>query len=171
MAATTEYYTPAAYEPRAMDSLEDIGITAGMFADLKGYETMKSLVRDVFLKHGVESIGIGLPHKHYPLASNERIVALYNGEIRPVEYAFVPHRDLASVDKAMFPAAFARDIIQTLELTGLDSLLSIVRVGRDAHEEDTMELTFGRSSIVIPTTKEEEAKILEDNNIEGFQAA
>lgn len=45
MAASADIYTPAAYEPRAMDSLVDIDLVSGIFADRNGYETMSSLIR------------------------------------------------------------------------------------------------------------------------------
>ena len=106
------------------------------------------------MRRGVENLfGIGLLHRHYDLAPNEKIVELgpvssprivgddeeitsthlacTRRALKPIEFRFVPLSEISSTTPTVFLAAFAEDIIQALQMTGLHNVLAINLVERN----------------------------------------
>jgi hypothetical protein len=151
------------------------------------------------MKHGVDKVfGVGLLHRHYDIASNEKIVELgpvsspwvvgddevitggavlphtwrvFDGELKPTEFKFVPQRDVSNANRPVFPAAFVKELIGVLQETGLDEVLGVSLYEAGDPDNETMEVTYGRSSIVIPSTGLIGTKVIGPQGFEAFQAA
>ncbi|KAF5655017.1 hypothetical protein F25303_942 [Fusarium sp. NRRL 25303] len=198
-AAAVQTYTPASYDHRAVDAMTDVDVAAQRLQELNGLDHMKSCIRDVFMKHGVDKVfGVGLLHRHYDVAPNEKIIELgpvsspwvvgddevvtggsvlphtwrvFDGELKPTEFKFVPQRDLSNVDRPVFPAAFVKELIGVLQETGLDEVLGVSLYEAGDPDNETMEVTYGRSSIVIPSTGLIGSKVIGPQGFDAFQAA
>ncbi|ENH65728.1 hypothetical protein FOC1_g10001702 [Fusarium oxysporum f. sp. cubense race 1] len=198
-AAAVQTYTPASYDHRAVDAMTDVDVAAQRLQELNGLDHMKSCIRDVFMKHGVDKVfGVGLLHRHYDVAPNEKIIELgpvsspwvvgddevvtggsvlphtwrvFDGELKPTEFKFVPERDLSNVDRPVFPAAFVKELIGVLQETGLDEVLGVSLHEAGDPDNETMEVTYGRSSIVIPSTGLIGSKVIGPQGFDAFQAA
>ncbi|KAJ0136249.1 Uncharacterized protein HZ326_20759 [Fusarium oxysporum f. sp. albedinis] len=198
-AAAVQTYTPASYDHRAVDAMTDVDVAAQRLQELNGLDHMKSCIRDVFMKHGVDKVfGVGLLHRHYDVAPNEKIIELgpvsspwvvgddevvtggsvlphtwrvFDGELKPTEFKFVPQRDLSDVDRPVFPAAFVKELIGVLQETGLDEVLGVSLYEAGDPDNETMEVTYGRSSIVIPSTGLIGSKVIGPQGFDAFQAA
>ncbi|PNP83729.1 hypothetical protein FNYG_02946 [Fusarium nygamai] len=198
-AAAVQTYTPASYDHRAVDAMTDVDVAAQRLQELNGLDHMKSCIRDVFMKHGVDKVfGVGLLHRHYDVAPNEKIVELgpvsspwvvgddeaitggsvlphtwrvFDGELKPTEFKFVPQRELSNVDRPVFPAAFVKELIGVLQETGLDEVLGVSLYEAGDPDNETMEVTYGRSSIVIPSTGLIGSKVIGPQGFDAFQAA
>ncbi|EXA54767.1 hypothetical protein FOVG_02173 [Fusarium oxysporum f. sp. pisi HDV247] len=198
-AAAVQTYTPASYDHRAVDAMTDVDVAAQRLQELNGLDHMKSCIRDVFMKHGVNKVfGVGLLHRHYDVAPNEKIIELgpvsspwvvgddevvtggsvlphtwrvFDGELKPTEFKFVPQRDLSNVDRPVFPAAFVKELIGVLQETGLDEVLGVSLYEAGDPDNETMEVTYGRSSIVIPSTGLIGSKVIGPQGFDAFQAA
>ncbi|KAF5694269.1 hypothetical protein FGLOB1_14252 [Fusarium globosum] len=198
-AAAVQTYTPASYDHRAVDAMTDVDVAAQRLQELNGLDHMKSCIRDVFMKHGVDKVfGVGLLHRHYDVAPNEKIIELgpvsspwvvgddevvtggsvlphtwrvFDGELKPTEFKFVPQRDLSNVDRPIFPAAFVKELIGVLQETGLDEVLGVSLYEAGDPDNETMEVTYGRSSIVIPSTGLIGSKVIGPQGFDAFQAA
>ncbi|KAI1029062.1 hypothetical protein LB504_012949 [Fusarium proliferatum] len=198
-AAAVQAYTPASYDHRAVDAMTDVDVAAQRLQELNGLDHMKSCIRDVFMKHGVDKVfGVGLLHRHYDVAPNEKIIELgpvsspwvvgddevvtggsvlphtwrvFGGELKPTEFKFVPQRDLSNVDRPVFPAAFVKELIGVLQETGLDEVLGVSLYEAGDPDNETMEVTYGRSSIVIPSTGLIGSKVIGPQGFDAFQAA
>ncbi|EXM14862.1 hypothetical protein FOTG_16776 [Fusarium oxysporum f. sp. vasinfectum 25433] len=198
-AAAVQIYTPASYDHRAVDAMTDVDVAAQRLQELNGLDHMKSCIRDVFMKHGVDKVfGVGLLHRHYDVAPNEKIIELgpvsspwvvgddevvtggsvlphtwrvFDGELKPTEFKFVPQRDLSNVDRPVFPAAFVKELIGVLQETGLDEVLGVSLYEAGDPDNETMEVTYGRSSIVIPSTGLIGSKVIGPQGFDAFQAA
>ncbi|CZR35830.1 uncharacterized protein FPRO_00047 [Fusarium proliferatum ET1] len=198
-AAAVQTYTPASYDHRAVDAMTDVDVAAQRLQELNGLDHMKSCIRDVFMKHGVDKVfGVGLLHRHYDVAPDEKIIELgpvsspwvvgddevvtggsvlphtwrvFDGELKPTEFKFVPQRDLSNVDRPVFPAAFVKELIGVLQETGLDEVLGVSLYEAGDPDNETMEVTYGRSSIVIPSTGLIGSKVIGPQGFDAFQAA
>ncbi|KAF5988516.1 hypothetical protein FCOIX_425 [Fusarium coicis] len=198
-AAAVQTYTPASYDHRAVDAMTDVDVAAQRLQELNGLDHMKSCIRDVFMKHGVDKVfGVGLLHRHYDVAPNEKIIELgpvsspwvvgddeaitggsvlphtwrvFDGELKPTEFKFVPQRELSNVDRPVFPAAFVKELIGVLQETGLDEVLGVSLYEAGDPDNETMEVTYGRSSIVIPSTGLIGSKVIGPQGFDAFQAA
>ncbi|KAF5593539.1 uncharacterized protein FSUBG_9774 [Fusarium subglutinans] len=198
-AAAVQTYTPASYDHRAVDAMTDVDVAALRLQELNGLDHMKSCIRDVFMKHGVDKVfGVGLLHRHYDVAPNEKIIELgpvsspwvvgddevitggavlphtwrvFDGELKPTEFKFVPQRELSNVDRPVFPAAFVKELIGVLQETGLDEVLGVSLYEAGDPDNETMEVTYGRSSIVIPSTGLIGSKVIGPQGFDAFQAA
>ncbi|KIL92438.1 hypothetical protein FAVG1_04849 [Fusarium avenaceum] len=198
-AAAVQTYTPAAYDHHAVDAMTDVDVAAQRLQELNGLNHMKSCIRDIFMKHGVDKVfGVGLLHRHYDIAPNEKIVELgpvsspwvvgddevitggavlphtwrvFDGELKPTEFKFVPQRDVSNTDQPVFPAAFVKELIGVLQETGLDEVLGVSLYEAGDPDNETMEVTYGRSSIVIPSTGLIGTKVIGPQGFEAFQAA
>ncbi|EWG50809.1 hypothetical protein FVEG_09939 [Fusarium verticillioides 7600] len=198
-AAAVQTYTPASYDHRAVDAMTDVDVAAQRLQELNGLDHMKSCIRDVFMKHGVDKVfGVGLLHRHYDVAPNEKIIELgpvsspwvvgddeaitggsvlphtwrvFDGELKPTEFKFVPQRELSKVDRPVFPAAFVKELIGVLQDTGLDEVLGVSLYEAGDPDNETMEVTYGRSSIVIPSTGLIGSKVIGPQGFDAFQAA
>ncbi|EXL40155.1 hypothetical protein FOCG_17257 [Fusarium oxysporum f. sp. radicis-lycopersici 26381] len=198
-AAAVQTYTPASYDHRAVDAMTDVDVAAQRLQELNGLDHMKSCIRDVFMKHGVDKVfGVGLLHRHYDVAPNEKIIELgpvsspwvvgddevvtggsvlphtwrvFDGELKPTEFKFVPQRDLSNVDRPVFPVAFVKELIGVLQETGLDEVLGVSLYEAGDPDNETMEVTYGRSSIVIPSTGLIGSKVIGPQGFDAFQAA
>ncbi|KAF4435234.1 hypothetical protein FACUT_7338 [Fusarium acutatum] len=198
-AAAVQTYTPASYDHRAVDAMTDVDVAAQRLQELNGLDHMKSCIRDVFMKHGVDKVfGVGLLHRHYDVAPNEKIIELgpvsspwvvgddevitggavlphtwrvFDGELKPTEFKFVPQRELSNVDRPVFPAAFVKELIGVLQETGLDEVLGVSLYEPGDPDNETMEVTYGRSSIVIPSTGLIGSKVIGPQGFDAFQAA
>ncbi|KAF5691740.1 hypothetical protein FCIRC_318 [Fusarium circinatum] len=198
-AAAVQTYTPASYDHRAVDAMTDVDMAALRLQELNGLDHMKSCIRDVFMKHGVDKVfGVGLLHRHYDVAPNEKIIELgpvsspwvvgddevitggavlphtwrvFDGELKPTEFKFVPQRELSNVDRPVFPAAFVKELIGVLQETGLDEVLGVSLYEAGDPDNETMEVTYGRSSIVIPSTGLIGSKVIGPQGFDAFQAA
>ncbi|KAF4502843.1 hypothetical protein FAGAP_928 [Fusarium agapanthi] len=198
-AAAVQTYTPASYDHRAVDAMADVDVAALRLQELNGFDHMKSCIRDVFMKHDVDKVfGVGLLHRHYDVAPNEKIIELgpvsspwvvgddevitggavlphtwrvFNGELKPTEFKFVPQRELSNVDRPVFPAAFVKELIGVLQETRLDEVLGVSLYEADDPDNETMEVTYGRSSIVIPSTGLIGSKVIGPQGFDAFQAA
>ncbi|KAF5969582.1 hypothetical protein FBULB1_10156 [Fusarium bulbicola] len=164
-AAAVQTYTPASYDHRAVDAMTDVDVAALRLQELNGLDHMKSCIRDVFMKHGFDKVfGVGLLHRHYDVAPNEKIIELgpvsspwvvgddevitggavlphawrvFDGELKPTEFKFVPQRELSNVDRPVFPAAFVKELIGVPQETGLDEVLgvSLYEAGDPGHSK------------------------------------
>ncbi|KAF5687175.1 hypothetical protein FDENT_5499 [Fusarium denticulatum] len=198
-AAAVQTYTPASYDHRAVDAMTDVDVAAQRLQELNGLDHMKSCIRDVFMKHGVDKVfGVGLLHRHYDVAPNEKIIELgpvsspwvvgddevitggavlphtwrvFDGELKPTEFKFVPQRELSNVDRPVFPATFVKELIGVLQETGLDEVLGVSLYEAGDPDNETMEVTYGRSSIVIPSTGLIGSKVIGPQGFDAFQAA
>ncbi|WZH49535.1 uncharacterized protein QYS62_010736 [Fusarium acuminatum] len=198
-AAAVQTYTPAAYDHHAVDAMTDVDVAAQRLQELNGLDHMKSCIRDIFMNHGVDKVfGVGLLHRHYDIASNEKIVELgpvsspwvvgddevitggavlphtwrvFDGELKPTEFKFVPQRDVSNANRPVFPAAFVKELIGVLQETGLDEVLGVSLYEAGDPDNETMEVTYGRSSIVIPSTGLIGTKVIGPQGFEAFQAA
>ncbi|KAF5720123.1 hypothetical protein FMUND_4407 [Fusarium mundagurra] len=198
-AAAVQTYTPASYDHRAVDAMTDVDVAAQRLQELNGMDHMKSCIRNVFMKHGVDKVfGVGLLHRHYDVAPNEKIIELgpvsspwvvgddevitggavlphtwrvFEGELKPTEFKFVPQRELSNVDRPVFPAAFVKELIGVLQETGLDEVLGVSLYEAGDPDNETMEVTYGRSSIVIPSTGLIGSKVIGPQGFDAFQAA
>ncbi|KAF5560470.1 hypothetical protein FPHYL_6613 [Fusarium phyllophilum] len=198
-AAAVQTYTPASYDHHAVDAMTDVDVAAQRLQELNGLDHMKSCIRDVSMKHGVDKVfGVGLLHRHYDVAPNEKIIELgpvsspwvvgddevitggavlphtwrvFNGELKPTEFKFVPQRELSNVDRPVFPAAFVKELIGVLQETGLDDVLGVSLYEAGDPDNETMEVTYGRSSIVIPSTGLIGSKVIGPQGFDAFQAA
>ncbi|KAM0226809.1 hypothetical protein ACHAP5_012309 [Fusarium lateritium] len=198
-AASVQTYAPAAYDHHAVDAMTDVDVAAQRLQELNGLNHMKSCIRDIFMKHGVDKVfGVGLLHRHYDVAPNEKIVELgpvsspwvvgddevitggavlphtwrvFDGELKPTEFKFVPQRDVSNTDQPVFPAAFVKELIGVLQETGLDEVLGVSLYEAGDPDNETMEVTYGRSSIVIPSTGLIGTKVIGPQGFEAFQAA
>ncbi|KAG5654828.1 hypothetical protein KAF25_010974 [Fusarium avenaceum] len=198
-AAAVQTYIPAAYDHNAVDAMTDVDVAAQRLQELNGLNHMKSCIRDIFMKHGVDKVfGVGLLHRHYDIAPNEKIVELgpvsspwvvgddevitggavlphtwrvFDGELKPTEFKFVPQRDVSNTDQPVFPAAFVKELIGVLQETGLDEVLGVSLYEAGDPDNETMEVTYGRSSIVIPSTGLIGTKVIGPQGFEAFQAA
>ncbi|KAH7235337.1 hypothetical protein BKA59DRAFT_458904 [Fusarium tricinctum] len=198
-AAAVQTYTPAAYDHHAVDAMTDVDVAAQRLQELNGLDHMKSCIRDIFMKHGVDKVfGVGLLRRHYDIASNEKIVELgpvsspwvvgddevitggavlphtwrvFDGKLKPTEFKFVPQRDVSNANRPVFPAAFVKELIGVLQETGLDEVLGVSLYEAGNPDNETMEVTYGRSSIVIPSTGLIGTKVIGPQGFEAFQAA
>ncbi|KAG5805816.1 hypothetical protein H9Q74_008153 [Fusarium xylarioides] len=198
-AAAVQTYTPASYDHRAVDAMTDVDVAAQRLQELNGLDHMKSCIRDVFMKHGVDKVfGVGLLHRHYDVAPNEKIIELgpvsspwvvgddevitggavlphtwrvFDGELKPTEFKFVPQCELSNVDRPVFPAAFVKELIGVLQETGLDDVLGVSLYEAGDPDNETMEVTYGCSSIVIPSTGLIGSKVIGPQGFDAFQAA
>ncbi|RSL67952.1 hypothetical protein CEP54_002993 [Fusarium duplospermum] len=198
-AAAVQTYTPASYDHRAVDAMTDVDVASQRLQELNGLAHMKSCIRDVFMKHGVDkAFGVGLLHRHYDVAPSEKIIELgpvsspwvvgddevvtggsvlphtwrvFDGELKPTEFKFVPQRDVSNADRPVFPEAFVKELIGVLQETGLDEVLGVSLYEAGDPDNETMEVTYGRSSIVIPSTGLIGTKVVGPQGFDAFQAA
>ncbi|KAJ5164335.1 uncharacterized protein N7500_006165 [Penicillium coprophilum] len=176
-------YFEAQYDHRAFDALLDVDESASLFETLAGYEHLKSGLRDIFMRHGVnDELAVSLLHRHFEMASNEKLVELgpvsspwpiaaheesvmggsvlphtwrvFENELHPVEFRFVPMLEVPNVRKVQFTQAFFDDFCQYVKSNGLENVVGITQIehGREASQSDVqlMEVTYGRNSIMVP---------------------
>ncbi|KAL1878147.1 hypothetical protein Daus18300_002063 [Diaporthe australafricana] len=198
-AVATQMYHPAKYDHLAVDSMFDIDVSAKRLQELDGWSHIKSCIRDVFIRHNVnEKFGVGLLHRHYDISPNEKIVELgpvstpqvvgddeeitggsvlphtwrvHEGELKPTEFRFVAQRDVAGTQRAEFPAGFVQELIAVIESAALENVLGINMIKRGGDQEKTMEITYGRSSIIIPAVPVEGDNVLGPQSLAAFEAA
>ena len=133
-----------------------------------------------------EKFELALLHRHYNISPNEKVVELgpvsspwdvadrgeeipggsvlprswrvYDGELKPLEFKFIPKRDMATQQQTTFPKAFVKELIQLLFEAGLDDILGIQLIDkeREKSEVELMEVTYGRSSLMIPAVPRED---------------
>ncbi|KAM0080801.1 hypothetical protein ACKRZS_007068 [Fusarium odoratissimum] len=183
-AAAVQTYTPASYDHRAVDAMTDVDVAAQRLQELNGLDHMKSCIRDVFMKHGVDKvfgiIELGPVSSPWVVGDDEVVTGgsvlphtwrVFDGELKPTEFKFVPQRDLSNVDRPVFPAAFVKELIGVLQETGLDEVLGVSLYEAGDPDNETMEVTYGRSSIVIPSTGLIGSKVIGPQGFDAFQAA
>ncbi|PWY69053.1 hypothetical protein BO70DRAFT_400113 [Aspergillus heteromorphus CBS 117.55] len=159
------------YDHRAFDALMDVDESAQYFESLTGYEHLRSGLRDIFMRHGVnDELAVALLHRHFEMAANEKLVELgpvsspwpiaahedsvVGGHILPHTWR-VFENELQDAQKVQFSLAFFKDFHQYVKKNGLENVIGITHIdhGRDASESDVqlMEITHGRNSIMVPT--------------------
>ena len=139
------------------------------------------------MRYGMNDMfAVVLLHRHFSMEFNEKLVEyglvsspwpveadehgvlggsilprswrVFNGELYPYEFRFVPERDLATTENPIFPTAFVKEFRQVLSELGLDNVLGIQLIdhSRDNSDIELMEVTFGRNSIMTPVVNRRE---------------
>ncbi|PYH35602.1 uncharacterized protein BO87DRAFT_433306 [Aspergillus neoniger CBS 115656] len=188
--AVMQPYHVAQYDHRAFDTLMDVDESAYYFESLTGYEHLRSGLRDIFMRHGVDDkLAVALLHRHFELASNEKLVELgpvsspwpiashddsvlggsilphtwrvFENELHPLEFRFVAKHELQDAKQVQFTRAFFEDFRQYVTANGLEGVIGITQInhGDDDGESDVqlMEVTHGRSSVMVPAIPTSEA--------------
>ncbi|KAL2697579.1 hypothetical protein AAEP93_011483 [Penicillium crustosum] len=156
-AAVIKPYREAQYDHRAFDSLLSVEQSATLFHSLAGYEHLRSGLRDIFMRHGVnDELAVALLHRHFEMESNEKLVELgpvsspwpipaqdesvlggdvlphtwrvFQNELHAVEFRFVPKQEVQNTRKVQFTQAFFQDFCEYVKSNGLENIVGISQI-------------------------------------------
>lgn len=165
------------YSTDWFNTLPDLHTVKERFESKRGMDLVNGLFKPMVEKHQLEAkLGVGLPHRHFELEGNEKLVefnnislpwsnqvgdnhsggkiipnawAICDGKILPYEFYFSPlgHDHPFDFDKV---TAFLTEFVQVVKDRGLDrGLDKIIAIRLFPHEGFTgaLELTEGRANI------------------------
>ncbi|KAI0136783.1 hypothetical protein BJ170DRAFT_603178 [Xylariales sp. AK1849] len=157
-------YADSTHRPISQE-FPDLGDSISRFLALEGHEKVKSCIRDVFKRHGVESpFSSALMYLEFA----EQFVELLNGSItragkpgpfeapdgqflsrswrveghdlEPYEFLKAPQKDCGAYPQPALTAEFVQDPAQVLDQTGLSDVLGVT----DAEHATEKRVTFGQ---------------------------